>query len=269
MKPRPDSKGTALVTGASRGIGKAIASALAADGWDVIGTCRNPRRLSLENKVPGVRYLPLDFSRKATVEALVRTVKNVDILVNNAGSGSIGPVEEAPMERVRALFEDNFFGAVRLTQSVLPGMRKRGSGTVIFLGSMGSEVPRAFTSFYGASKAALKAFSEALRMEVRRFGIRVAMIAPLFIATTFPQENQTRRGSAYAEAVSRVKRERDRRIMSGPEPAVVADVVLDIIGARWPRAFTAVGRHAGIVALLARHLPWSVIESLSTRRLKL
>ena len=79
-------RGTALVTGASRGIGKAIAAALAAGGWEVIGTCRNPKRLTAEDRVPGVRYLPLDFSRKASVDALLRKVRDVDVLVNNAGS---------------------------------------------------------------------------------------------------------------------------------------------------------------------------------------
>jgi short-subunit dehydrogenase len=269
VKSSKKRRGTALVTGASRGIGKAIAAALAADGWKVTGTCRNPRRLGPEDKVPGVRYLPLDFSKKSSVEALLKKVKRVDVLVNNAGSGSIGPVEEAPIERVRDLFEDNFFGAVQLTQSVLPRMRARGSGTVIFIGSMASEVPRAFTSFYGASKAALKACSEALRMEVRGFGIRVALIAPSFIATTFPQENQTRRGSIYAAAVGRVKKERDRRIMAGPEPGIVAERVMDILGKKRPRAFTSVGPYAGLVAFLARHLPWTVVEALSARRLRL
>jgi len=262
-------RGTALVTGASRGIGKAIASALAADGWEVTGTCRNPKRLVAGDRVPGVRYLPLDFARKASVEALLRKVKKVDVLVNNAGSGSIGPVEEAPIEKVRDLFEDNFFGAVRLTQAVLPGMRARGSGAVIFMGSMGPEIPRAFTSFYGASKAALKAFSQALRMEVRGFGIRVALIVPTFIATTFPQENQTRRGSIYAAAVRRVKQERDRRIMAGPEPGIVAERVMDILGKKRPHAFTSVGRYAGLVAFLARHLPWTIVEALSAHRLRL
>jgi short-subunit dehydrogenase len=262
-------RGSALVTGASRGIGKAIASALAADGWKVTGTCRNPRRLRPEDKVPGVAYLPLDFSKKISVEALLKKVKNVDVLVNNAGSGSIGPVEEAPIEKVRALFEDNFFAAVRLTQSYLPGMRSRGKGTVIFIGSMASEFPRAFTSFYSASKAALRAFAESLRMEVRGYGIRVALVAPFFIATTFEQERQVRKASPYAAAVQRVKQVRDHSIMTGAEPQVVAEAVMDILGKRNPRAFTSVGHHARLQAFFIRHLPRRVIETLSARRFKL
>ncbi len=262
-------KGTALVTGASRGIGRAIASALASDGWEVIGTCRNPKRLSPEDRVPGVRYLPMDFARKATVEALLRKVRTVDVLVNNAGSGSIGPVEEAPIDRVRGLFEDNFFGAVRITQALLPRMRTRGKGAVIFIGSMAGEAPRAFSAFYAASKSALRSFAECLRMEVRDYGIRVALVAPWFIATTFQQESQVRKASPYAGAVRRVKQVRDRLIMAGAEPAVVAEAVLDILGKGRPRAFTSVGRHAGLQAFLVRHLPRRVLEALSARRFKL
>jgi short-subunit dehydrogenase len=262
-------RSTALVTGASRGIGKAIASALVAGGWEVTGTCRSPKRLPAGDRVPGVSYLPLDLSRKASVEALLRNVRSVDVLVNNAGSGTIGPVEEAPIDKVRALFEDNFFGAVRITQAALPGMRARGWGAVIFIGSMASEFPRAFSSFYGASKAALRAFSESLRMEVRQYGIRVALVAPFFIATTFAPESQVRKGSPYAAAVRRVRSVRDQEVTAGPEPAVVAEAVVDILGKKRPRAFTSAGRHARVQAFLIRHLPRRVIEALSARRFKL
>lgn len=261
-------RGNALVTGASRGIGKAVAAALAADGWSVTGTCRDPRKLTAEDRVPGVRYLPLDFSRKASVEALIRKARPVDLLVNNAGIGSIGPVEEAPLARVRALFEVNFFGTLRLTQGLLPGMRTRRRGTVIFLGSMAAEFPRAFTAFYAASKAALKAMADALRLEVRSSGVRVAVVAPFNIATTFPQENQTRRGSPYAEAVSRVKKERDRMMLHGPGAEAVAEAVMDLLGKKNPRSFTPVGHRAGLQAFFIRHLPRSTVEAVSARRFK-
>ena len=261
--------GTALVTGASKGIGKAIAAALAADGWEVTGTCRNPRRLGTEERIPGVRYLPLDLSRKATVEALLKKVKKVDVLVNNAGSSSIGPVEEAAIETVRATFEDNFFGAVRLTQAFLPGMRGRGNGAVIFIGSMASEAPRAFSSFYAASKGALRSFSECLRMEVSGYGVRVALVAPWSIATTIQQDDQMKKSSPYAAAVQRVKQVRDRSIMAGADPQVVADAVMDLLGKKRPRAFTSVGHHARLQAFIIRHLPRRTIEALSARRYKL
>jgi len=262
-------KGTALVTGASRGIGKAIASALASDGWQVTGTCRNPKRLSAEDRVPGVRYLPLDFSKKASIPSLVRKLRGVDLLVNNAGTSSIGPVEEAPLQKVRALFEDNFFGAVQVTQAYLPGMRTRRKGFVIFIGSMAGEAPRAFSSFYAASKSALRSLADCLRMEVREYGIRVALVAPWFIATTIAQESQVRKGSPYTAAVGRVKKVRDGMLMASPGPEVVAEAVMDLLASRQPRAFTSVGSHARVQAFLVRHLPRRMLEALSARRFKL
>jgi len=263
------SKGTALVTGASRGIGKAIAAALAADGWYVTGTCRDPRRLSAEDRVPGVRYLPLDFSRKASVEGLIRKARPVDLLVNNAGIGSIGPVEEAPLARVRALFEVNLFGALRVTQGLLPGMRDRKRGTVIFIGSMAAEFPRAFTAFYAGSKAAMRAMADALRLEVRACGIRVAVVAPFNIATTFPQETQTGRGWPYGAAVGGVKRERDRMMLAGPGAGEVAEAVMDLLGRNNPPSFTPVGHRARMQAFFIRHLPRRTVEAVSAKRFKL
>jgi short-subunit dehydrogenase len=268
-KQKNKTKRTALVTGASRGIGKAIAAALARDGWEVTGTSRNPKKLSAEDRVPGVRYLPLDFARRASVEALARKARGFDLLINNAGGSAIGPAEEAPLEKVRALFEANFFGAVRLTQAVLPGMRARRAGTVIFVGSMAGEAPRAFSAFYAASKAAIRLFAECTRMEVKEYGIRVAIIAPYFISTTIKQEDQVKRGSPYAAAVQRVKQVRDRILMSGAGPEVVAERLMDILGKRSPPAFTVVGRHARPQAFLIRHLPRRVVETLSARRFKL
>ncbi len=263
------SKGTALVTGASRGIGKAIAAALAADGWEVTGTSRSPKKLTAEDRVPGVRYLPLDFSRKASVEALARKARGCDLLVNNAGASSIGPAEEAPPDKVRALFESNFFGAVRLTQAVLPAMRVKRTGTIVFIGSMAGEAPRAFSAFYAASKAAIKLFAECLRMEVNAYGIHVAVVAPYFISTTIKQEEQGKKDSPYAAAVQRVKQVRDRILMSGQGPEVVAERLMDVLGKKSPPAFTAVGRHARLQAFFIRHLPRRMVEWLSARRFKL
>jgi short-subunit dehydrogenase len=148
-------------------------------------------------------------------------------------------------------------------------MRSRGNGAVIFIGSMAGEAPRAFSSFYAASKAALRAFAECLRMEVRGHGIRVSLVAPWFIATTIKQQDQVKKASPYAAAVRRVKQVRDRLVMAGPEPQVVAEAVVDLLGKRRPRAFLSVGRNARLQAFLVRHLPRPVIEALSARRFKL
>jgi short-subunit dehydrogenase len=262
-------RGTALVTGASRGIGGAIAQALAADGWDVTAVCRDPRKISAAQKAKGVRYLGLDLSIKKSVDSLVKTVKAVDVLVNNIGASPIGPAEEASIEKVRELFELNFFTAVRLTQAYLPAMRAQGRGAVIFIGTMRSEAPTPFSSFYSASKAALRSFSECLRMEVKEYGIKVSLIAPIYIRTTLPQEKQFAAKSPYADAVHRVKESRDRMIARAAGPQAVARVVLTILAAARPRALYTAGRAARLQAFLARHLPRRIVEANMARRFKL
>ena len=269
MEGKKAARGTALVTGASRGIGGAIAQALAAKGWDVIGVCRDPDRIPRAQRGDGVRYVGLDLSKKQGVDSLIKTVKTVDVLVNNIGASPVGPAEEAPIEKVRELFELNFFSAVRLTQAYLPAMRKRGQGAVIFIGSMRSEAPTPFSSFYSATKAALRSFSECLRMEVKEYGITVALVAPIYIRTTLPQEKQLAARSPYTAAVRRVKESRDRMIAAAAEPRAVAKTVLRILSARRPRAFYSAGRAAGVQAFLARHLPRRIVEASMARRFKL
>ena len=269
MEGQKAARGTALVTGASRGIGGAISQALAASGWDVVAVCRDPDKVPPGQRANGVRYIGLDLSNEQGIDALVKAVKSVDVLVNNIGASPIGPAEEVPMEKVRALFELNFFGAVRLTQRYLPGMRERGRGTLIFIGSMRSEAPTPFSSFYSATKAALRSFAECLRMEVQEAGIAVSLIAPFYIRTTLPQEFQLADGSPYTAAVRRVKASRDRMIAAAAEPAAVAKTVLRILSARRPRAFYTAGRAAGLQAFLARHLPRPMVAATTARRFRL
>jgi short-subunit dehydrogenase len=269
MQMQTPARGTALVTGASRGIGGAIAKALAAEGWDVIAVCRDPDKISRRQKADGVHYLGVDLSRKQGVDSLVKKVKVVDVLVNNVGASPVGPAEEVPIDKVRELFELNFFSAIRLTQAYLPGMRTRGKGAVIFIGTMRSEAPTPFSSFYSASKAALRSFSECLRMEVKKYGITVSLIAPFLIHTTLAQEKQFAAKSPYAEAVQRVKESRDRMIARAAEPQTVARVVLKILAAARPRAFYTAGRAAGLQAFLARHLPRRIVEAGVARRFRL
>jgi NAD(P)-dependent dehydrogenase (short-subunit alcohol dehydrogenase family) len=137
-------RGTALVTGASRGIGKAVTRALLEDGWKVIGTCRDPRSLAQADRVGGVRYVAADLAKPAGVAALMRQAKAVDLLVCNAGASPVGPAEEAPLAKIRENLELNLVSAIRLSQAVLPGMRKRGHGAIVFMGSMRGEAPSRF-----------------------------------------------------------------------------------------------------------------------------
>jgi short-subunit dehydrogenase len=216
-----------------------------------------------------VRYLPLDLANPRSVDSLARKLTDVELLVNNGGASPVGPAEEAPAEKARELFQLNLFGALRLTQAVLPGMRARGHGTIVFIGSMRSEAPSPFSSLYSASKAAVRSFAECLRMEVRGFGVRVSTVAPWHIRTTLSQEKLVAPRSPYAEAVRRVKESRDRMIATAPEPRVVAKAVMKIVRSRRPRAFYSVGHNAGLQAFLIRHMPRGLVEASSARRFKL
>ncbi|HVP18841.1 MAG TPA: SDR family oxidoreductase [Spirochaetia bacterium] len=247
------SSGRALVTGASRGIGRAVAEALAAEGWDVLGTCRSPRRLPAAERVPGVTYLPLDLKSERGIEAFVRAAGDVDLLVNNAGESPVGPAEEIPIRKIREHFQVNFFGPARLVQALLPGMRARRRGMVVFIGSIRGEAPTPFSSIYSASKAAQKSFGECLRLELLGTGVRVAVVAPWYVRTGAQQELVMRKKSPYAEAVESVRRTRDRMISNGQDPRVVARAVLRLAKSRNPAPFTVIGKP--LLTFLIRHAP--------------
>jgi NAD(P)-dependent dehydrogenase (short-subunit alcohol dehydrogenase family) len=256
----------AVVTGASRGIGRAIALRLAGAGFEVIGTSRGPARAAADVGRDGVRFLPLDLGDEESIRAFAAAAGEVDVLVNNAGGSQVGALEEVPLARMRALFEANLFGGLRLTQLLLPSMRARRSGLIVNVASFAGVSPVPFISVYGASKAALIAASRGLRAEVAPWGIRVAVVAPFDIRTGIPLEECSPDGSAYAAPVRRVREARDRFLAEAPDPRIVADEVLRIARARRPSFFHAVGRGGKLTALLVRLLPDPVVERVVRKR---
>jgi NAD(P)-dependent dehydrogenase (short-subunit alcohol dehydrogenase family) len=185
-----------IVTGCSSGIGRATAKRLAQAGWTVYATAR--RIAAIEDvKADGCRTLALDVTDEASMQAAVRAVEeaegSVDALVNNAGIQEIGAIETVPIDRVRALFETNVFGPARLIQLVLPGMRSRGTGRIVTVGSMNGRFTWPGTGYYCATKHALEALSDALRYEVRPFGIDVVLIEPGFVKTPLGKTAAQRR----------------------------------------------------------------------------
>ncbi len=252
----------ALVTGASRGIGRAIAEALSRRGLEVIGTSRDPAAIPPDARIPGVRYLPLDLRDEKSISALAEMAGPIDVLVNNAGASQIGALEEVSLPMVRGLFEANLFGLLKLTQAVLPGMRGRRRGLIVNVASFAGVTPVPFLSVYAATKAALIALSRGLRHEVAPWGIRVAVVAPFDIHTAIPLEIGYEAGSAYAEALTRARAARDKGLAEAPGPEVVARKVLRILDAARPRLFNPVGRGAAATAFLIRHLPETLVESI-------
>jgi NAD(P)-dependent dehydrogenase (short-subunit alcohol dehydrogenase family) len=170
-----------LITGCSSGIGRAAAIRLHEAGLQVYATARRAGTLA-DLASRGIRTLALDVTDETSMTRAVAAVEAdagaVSVLINNAGYGLYGPVEQQPMEEIRRQFETNFFGLVRLTQLVLPGMRRRRGGRILNVSSMGGRATLPGGAFYHASKYAVEALSDALRMEVAQFGIDVVLIEP-------------------------------------------------------------------------------------------
>ncbi|MFC9737890.1 SDR family oxidoreductase [Streptomyces noursei] len=257
---------TALVTGASSGIGAAVAAALVARGYHVLGTSRDP--LTVAAPLPGVRYLPLDLADEAGIEACAAAAGPVDVLVNNAGESQNGPFEELPMAAVRRLFQLNVFGAVRLTQLVLPGMRERGHGRVVMIGSMLASFPLAYRSSYVAAKAALKGFADAARREVAPYGVALTTVEPGSIATGISarRTHYVADGSPFADEYRTMLAALDANEARGIPPQKVAATVLRAIEAARPRPHYAVGSNAPAVFLLRRLLPDATVQRMVARR---
>lgn len=185
-----DASRAVLITGCSTGIGRATAERLAASGWKVYATARNTASLrGLEEK--GCTALALDVTDDASMVEAVRTVESADgavaALINNAGYSQSGAIESVTMDDARKQFETNVFGPARLTQLVLPKMRERRAGRIVNVSSMGGKLTFPGGGWYHATKYALEAMSDALRFEVGGFGVKVVIIEPGLIRTSFAE----------------------------------------------------------------------------------
>ena len=208
-----------LVTGCSSGIGKATAARLAQAGYKVWATARKREQLA-ELEAMGCRTLSLDVNSDASMGAAVRAIEAEDgaigVLVNNAGYSQSGAIEAVPMEKVRQQFETNVFGLVRLTQLALPKMRAQRWGRIINVSSMGGKLVFPGGGFYHATKYAVEAISDALRFEVRGFGVGVVLVEPGLIKSGFSEAALAQMDPAQAkedpyatfhEAVARATKE--------------------------------------------------------------
>jgi NAD(P)-dependent dehydrogenase (short-subunit alcohol dehydrogenase family) len=255
-------KRVALVTGASTGIGRAIASRVAGVGYTVYGTSRNPSRAT---PLSGVTLLPLDVTDEASVAAAVGAVLDragrIDLLVNNAGVAVLGAVEEVPLALAWQQFETNYFGVVRMIQAVLPTMRSQASGHIINVGSVAGIVPIPFAGQYSASKFALEGLSEVLRSELAPFGIRVALVEPGFFKTALVGETaaQGQTLDAYRAARERVHARLRAIEEAAPLPTAVADLVLRLAQNPNPPLRSLVGKER-VFAVLKRFLPFGFFE---------
>lgn len=249
---KTDPSRSVLVTGCSSGIGRATALRLAGRGYKVWATARKKESIA-DLAAQGCHPLSLDVTSEASMTEAVRVIEGEDgavgVLVNNAGYSQSGAVEAVPMDRVRAQFETNVFGVVRLCQLVLPGMRAQRWGRIINLSSMGGRLVFPGGGFYHATKYAVEALSDALRFEVRGFGVAVVLIEPGLIKSGFGEVAVTAMGApspgaagAYAdfhEAVARATKESYEKgplAKLGGTPDDVAKVIEKAIEKKSPKA---------------------------------
>lgn len=169
-----------LITGASQGIGRAVALELASRGHRVVGTARNPDSLA---DLPVAARLPLDVTDAAGVDAAIKAAGVIDVVVNNAGETMRAPLETVPVAEVARLFDLNTLGALRVVQAALPGMRERGSGHLVFMSSIQGRMVLPVIGAYGMSKWAMEAMAEALAIEAGHFGVKVSVIQPGVVTT--------------------------------------------------------------------------------------
>lgn len=259
---------TALVTGASSGIGLEVAKALQHKGFRVIGTSRNPSSLTDDQRVPGVEYLPLDLTDRESIAACAAAAGPVDVLVNNAGESQSGPLEELPTDALDRLFQLNVIGPVELTQLVLPGMRERGWGRVVMVGSMIASFPLPYRSSYAATKAAIRAFATAARPELSPYGVWLTTVEPGSINTGISQRRTKYVGEAspYRAECDTVIARLDQLEASGTSAEDVAATVVEAISAERPRSLYARGSNAPVVFALRRIAPRGLVEKITARK---
>ena len=257
---------TVLVTGASSGIGRATARMFADAGCQVFGTSRQERP-----DRDGVRMLPLDVSAAGSVTQCVQEVLaaagHIDVLVNNAGITCEGFAEETTLAEAEAVFATNFFGAVRVTNAVLPGMRGRGRGRIINIGSLAAWIGEPGEGFYAASKAALARYTEALRQDVRHCGIHVSLVEPGAFATSILRapaapEAPIADYDGLREAASRRLHD---SLRNGDDPRKAATLIVKIARAPSPLPRYGAGREAPWIPPAKALLPQRLLDHLLRR----
>ncbi len=233
-----------LVTGASSGIGKSIATFLSKKGYKVYGTSREPKNkdeFCYEMIVLDV--LKIDTIKKA-VGFIIKKEDRIDVLVNNAGMGITGAIEDTPTEEMKAVFNTNFFGYVDLMKEVLPKMREQKFGIIINITSIAGYMGLPFRGIYSATKSAIEMMSEAANMEVKNFGIKVVNIAPGDISTDIASKRYNTpmlKNSAYKEMYKKSLILIDEHTNSGLNPLKVAKKVYKILNSKNPKIHYKVG----------------------------
>lgn len=261
-----------LLTGASSGIGYNTAESLAKEGHVVYGAARRTARME-DLKQYGVKPMYLDVTDEESIKSAIDTIigneGRIDVLINNAGYGSYGAIEDVEISEAKMQFEVNLFGLARLVQLVLPHMRKQKSGRIINVSSMGGRLTTYFGAWYHATKYALEAFSDALRMEVDDFGIDVSLIEPGGIKTDWgniaaDKLANSAKGGAYEKEALRtsegMKKQYSGNMLSNP--IVITKAISKAVNSRRPKARYLIGFMAKPLVFLHTVLPARIFDKI-------
>lgn len=264
-----------LITGATSGIGFETAKFLTKQGHIVYGAGRQEEKLK-RLKAAGIKPINLDVtseeSTKIAVESILKKEGKIDILINNAGYGSYGAIEDVSLQEAQKQFDVNLFGVARLTQLVLPHMRKQMSGRIINISSMGGRITTYFVAWYHATKYALEAFSDALRMEVKEFGIDVSIIEPGGVKTPWgfiaaDYLSSSAKGGAYEvaalKAAEGMKKQYSGNMMSNP--LVISKAISKAVNSKKPRTRYLIGFGAKPIVFMHTILPTRVFDRIMMR----
>lgn len=253
---------TTLVTGVSSGIGREIAQLLAERGARVFGTVRD---LKSAKPIQGVEMVRMDVTDDASVRAAVQSIEQkagqVQLLVNNAGYALTGALEETSIEEARHQFETNFFGVLRVTNAVLPGMRQSGYGRIANISSVLGFIPSPYMGIYAASKHAMEGYTWTLDHEVRDFGVRAVLIEPAYTKSKLSQNEKTAQAALkeYAVQRQRMREVVQKSIEQGDEPLLVAEAVVRAVTVKAPRLRYPVGKGV-LLSRLHRFMPASIFD---------
>ena len=261
-------KPVAVVTGASSGMGKDFALRLIGEGYVVYGAARRTERMN-DIAAAGGNVIALDVtdddSMVKCVDRVTREQGRIDVLINNAGYGQYGALEDVPTDQARRQLETNLIGAARLIQLCLPLMRAQKSGTIFNISSIGGKLATPLGGWYHASKYALEGYSDALRNEVRRYGINVVIIEPGGVESEWSgiamdEAARLSGGGPYGDLVTKF-RAGQARLGKNPPPRVISDLIVKALKAKRPAARYHGGRLAGPLLFLRRILSDRMLDS--------
>jgi len=262
-------KKVCLITGCSTGIGKSMARQLAAKGYTVYAGVRNIDSLAT---LKGENFIPvkLDVNDNQQIEKTINTIKQqsgqLDLLINNAGFGAMGPVAEVPLEQIKSQFSTNVFAPVALTQAALPLLVKSKHAQVVNIGSVAGVFTIPFSGVYGASKAALHAISDVLRMELKPFNIHVMTVYPGGVSSAFG-DNATQKladtlvsGSLYAASIQAINNRAKLSSDSPTTPDMFANTLIKALDKKKPPASMFIGHGSSLLKLAKMILPTGLRE---------